>query len=171
LAQTANLIADGKIIGWFQDSSEIGPRALGNRSILADPRNPEMKEILNRRVKFRENFRPFAPTVLNEHAEKWFGLKDSPFMLRVCKVLEEGAPAISHVDNTARIQTITREDNPNYCELIHSFYAITGIPLLINTSFNSKGQPIVESAEDAIECFLNTPLDALVFKNIILLKL
>jgi carbamoyltransferase len=170
IARTAALLADNKIVGWFQDSSEIGPRALGNRSILADPRNPEMKEILNRRIKFRENFRPFAPAVLNEHAEKWFGLKDSPFMLRVCRVLEQGAPAISHVDNTARIQTISREDNLNFYELISAFHAITGVPLLINTSFNTKGQPIVESAADAIECFLHIPLDALVFKNIILRK-
>ena len=170
IEKTAKLIANNKIIGWFQDSSEIGPRSLGNRSILADPRNPEMRDILNQKVKFRENFRPFAPSVLNEHAEKWFGLKDSPFMLRVCTVQGKGVPSISHIDNTARIQTVRSEDNPNFYQLIKCFNEITGIPLVINTSFNVKGQPIVETPEDAINCFINTPFDFLVFKNIIVEK-
>jgi len=170
IMKTAMHLANGKIVGWFQGASEIGPRALGNRSILADPRNPEMKDTLNRKVKFRENFRPFAPSVLNEYAEQWFGLKDSPFMLRVCNVLEEGVPAISHVDNTARIQTIKIEDNACFYDLIKCFYEITGVPLLINTSFNIKGEPIVETPEDAIRCFLNTELDLLVFENILLEK-
>ncbi|HEY4111755.1 carbamoyltransferase family protein [Puia sp.] len=170
IRRTAEHLANGKIVGWFQGASEIGPRALGNRSILADPRNPEMKDILNRKVKFREGFRPFAPSVLNEHAEQWFGLKDSPFMLRVCDVLEDSVPAISHVDHTARIQTVSPEDNATYYQLIKCFYELTGVPLLINTSFNIKGEPIVETPEDALRCFLNTGLDLLVFRNVVLEK-
>jgi carbamoyltransferase len=170
ISLTAKYLSEGKIIGWFQNSSEIGPRALGNRSILADPRNPDMKRILNARVKFREGFRPFAPSVLNEYADEWFGLSDSPFMLRVCNVLKDDIPAVSHVDQTARIQTVRKEDNFNYYQLIDSFNKITGVPVLINTSFNIKGEPIVETPEDAIECFLNTELDVLVFKNIVLTK-
>lgn len=167
IAKTDRYIANNKIVAWFQDSSKIGPRALGNRSILADPRNPEMKETLNSKVKFRESFRPFAPSVLNEYAEKWFGLKDSPFMLRVCNVLEQGVPSITHIDKTARIQTVKVEDNPNFYQLIKCFHEISGVLLLINTSFNIKGEPIAETPQDAINCFLNTPIDVLVFKNII----
>ena len=170
ILRTAKYIAEGKIIAWFQDSSEIGPRSLGNRSILADPRNPDIKDTLNRRVKFREGFRPFAPSVLNEHAEAWFGLKDSPFMLRVCDVLKDGIPAVSHVDRTARIQTVAKDDNPNYYQLISCFNDITGVPLVLNTSFNIKGESIVETPQDALNCFLNTDIDILVFKNIILKK-
>jgi len=170
ISKTARYISENKIIAWFQDSSEIGPRSLGNRSILADARNPDMKDILNSRVKFREGFRPFAPSVLNEHAEKWFGLKDSPFMLRVCNVLEDSIPSVSHVDRTARIQTVSKDDNPNYHELIDCFYKLTGVPVLINTSFNIKGESIVETPQDAINCFLNTEIDILVFKNFILKK-
>jgi carbamoyltransferase len=166
----ASYLAQGKIIGWFQGSSEVGPRALGNRSILADPRNPEMKDILNKKVKFREAFRSFAPSVLNEHAEEWFGLKDSPFMLRVCTVLKDEIPAVTHVDGTARIQTVTPADNPNYYRLIDSFYHLTGVPVLLNTSFNIKGLPIVETPKDAIDCFLDTEMDVLVFENMIILK-
>jgi carbamoyltransferase len=170
IAKTAGHIAEGKIIAWFQGPSETGPRALGNRSILADPRNPDMKDILNSRVKFREGFRPFAPSVLNEYAEEWFGLKDSPFMLRVCNVLKAGIPSVSHVDYTARIQTVTKEDNPNYYDLIKSFNDITGVPLLLNTSFNIKGESIVETPQDALNCFLNTDVDILVFRNTLLKK-
>jgi carbamoyltransferase len=170
IAKSARYIVDGKIIAWFQDASEIGPRALGNRSILADPRNANMKDILNSRVKFREGFRPFAPSVLNEHAEKWFGLKDSPFMLRVCEVMQSCIPAVTHVDNTARIQTVTEDDNPNFYRLISCFYEYTGVPLLINTSFNIKGESIVETPEDAINCLLNTEIDYLVFNNLIVKK-
>jgi carbamoyltransferase len=170
LEKTACAIAEGKIVGWFQDGSEIGPRALGNRSILADPRDPQMKDILNRKVKFREGFRPFAPSVLNEFAEEWFGLKDSPFMLRVCEVLEPGVPSICHIDNTARVQTVSEGDNPGFYGLIRCFYEITGVPLLINTSFNIKGEPIVETPEDAINCFMDTELDVLVFNGKLLKK-
>jgi carbamoyltransferase len=168
--QTAQLISEGKIIGWFQGASELGPRALGNRSIIADPRHPDMKDILNSKVKFREGFRPFAPSVLNEHAEEWFGLKDSPFMLRVSKVLKPGLPSITHVDNTARIQTVKREDNNNYYDLINSFYKRTQVPLVIDTSFNIKGEPIVETPEDALKCFLGTGIDYLVFPELIISK-
>lgn len=132
------------------DLDHLGPRALGNRSILADPRNPEMKDILNKKVKFREGFRPFAPSVLNEHAEEWFGLMDS--------------------DGTARIQTVTIDDNPNYYRLIERFYQLTGVPVLLNTSFNMKGGPIVETPKDAIDCFLDTEIDMLVFQNRIVQK-
>lgn len=168
--KTAELIADGHIIGWFQGGSEIGPRALGNRSIIADPRNPEMKDRLNNHVKFREGFRPFAPSVLNEHAQEWFGLKDSPFMLRVCTVLKESVPAITHHDHTARIQTVTEHDNPKYYDLIKAFYQHTQVPIVINTSFNVKGEPVVETPIDAIQCFLNSGIDYLVFENKIIKK-
>ena len=130
-----------------------------------------MKEILNSKVKFREGFRPFAPSVLNEYAEEWFGLKDSPFMLRVCNVLKPGLPGITHIDNTARIQTVEKTDNPNYYKLIEAFYNITGVPLIIDTSFNIKGEPIVETPEHAINCFLNTGIDYLVFPGFIISKL
>ncbi|MES2760666.1 MAG: carbamoyltransferase C-terminal domain-containing protein [Bacteroidota bacterium] len=167
---TAKLISQGNIIGWYQGASELGPRALGNRSILADPRNPEMKDILNSKVKFREKFRPFAPSVLNEYAFEWFGLEDSPFMLRVCNILKPGLPAITHIDNTARIQTVTKTDNSTYYKLLQSFHAITQTPLLIDTSFNIKGEPIVETPEDAINCFLNTDIDYLIFPGKIVEK-
>jgi carbamoyltransferase len=170
IKKTASLIADGNVIGWFQGASELGPRALGNRSILGDPRNESMKDILNSKVKFREGFRPFAPSVLNEFAEEWFGLKDSPFMLRVCNVLKSGLPGITHIDKSARIQTVAEIDNPNYYELITEFYKITGVPLIIDTSFNIKGEPIVETPRHAIDCFLNTGIDYLVFPRFILKK-
>jgi carbamoyltransferase len=168
--RTARYIADNKIIAWYQGPSEVGPRALGNRSILANPGNAQMKDVLNSRVKFREGFRPFAPSVMNEHAEEWFGLKDSPFMLRVCDVLQKGIPAVSHVDETARIQTVCAEDNANFHRLIDCFYHITGIPLVINTSFNIKGESIVETPQDAVNCLLETDIDYLVFKNTIVKK-
>ncbi|WP_202182988.1 carbamoyltransferase [Chitinophaga solisilvae] len=170
IRQTAKHLADDKIIAWFQDGSEIGPRALGNRSILANPRNTDMKDILNSKVKFREGFRPFAPSVLNEFAAEWFGLSDSPFMLRVCDVLQDSIPAVSHVDKTARIQTVCEKDNPDYYTLISNFHSITGIPLVINTSFNIKGESIVETPQDAIHCLLNTQIDYLIFRNFIVSK-
>ena len=162
------MLANGKIIGWYQGASEIGPRALGNRSILADPRKEGMKEELNARVKRRESFRPFAPAVLQEYAEEWFGLADSPFMLRVCSVLKPTVPAITHVDGSARIQTVKEEDNPTFYNLIASFCELTGVPLLLNTSFNSKGEPIVETPADAIQCMITAGLDAVVFPGIII---
>lgn len=170
IARTAKLLAGGKIIGWYQGASEIGPRALGNRSILCDPRNQNMKYILNSKIKFRESFRPFAPTVLDSHSEDWFGLKSSPFMLRVARVKKSEARAIIHVDNTARPQVLEKKDNVKYYELIEMFYHLTGIPLLLNTSFNIRGEPIVETPTDALECFLKTGLDHLVFPNVIVSK-
>jgi carbamoyltransferase len=168
--RTAELLKEGKIIGWFQGASEIGPRALGNRSILADPRSGKMKDILNARVKFREGFRPFAPAVLNEHGQEWFGLVDSPFMLRVCQVLKNEIPAVTHVDDTARIQTVNADDNQNFYNLIKSFYEKTNVPVLINTSFNIKGEPIVETPDDAINSFLNSQIDHLIFKDMVISK-
>jgi carbamoyltransferase len=170
IKKTAKLLSEGKIIGWFHGASEIGPRALGNRSILCDARDPDMKEKLNSHVKFREMFRPFAPSVLNESSEEWFGLKDSPFMLRVADVLKNNVPAITHVDNTARIQTIAREDNPEYYELIDEFCKITRVPLVLNTSFNTKGEPIVETPEDAINTLLASEMDYVVFPGFIISK-
>lgn len=170
ITRTAKLLAGGKIIGWYQGASEIGPRALGNRSILCDPRNQNMKQILNSKVKFRESFRPFAPTVLDSHSEDWFGLKSSPFMLRVARVKKSEARAIIHKDNTARPQVLEKKDNVKYYELIEMFYHLTGVPLLLNTSFNIRGEPIVETPTDALECFLKTGLDHLVFPNVIVSK-
>lgn len=164
-AAAARMIADGQVIGWFQGASEIGPRALGNRSILADPRRPEMKDHLNRTIKQREMFRPFAPSILREHSMEWFGIEESPFMLRVAPVRKDTAPAITHVDGTTRFQTVDAADNPAYHRLISAFHALTGVPLVLNTSFNGKGEPIVETPEDAIECMLKNRLDALVFPH------
>lgn len=165
----ANRISEGAIIGWFQGRSEIGPRALGNRSILADPRRKDMKDIINHRVKFREGFRPFAPSVLLEYSKEYFEMdeNESPFMLLVYKVREDKRdiiPAVTHVDGTARVQTVTKE-NGRYHDLIQEFNNITQVPVILNTSFNTKGQPIVETPEDAIQCFLNCDLDDLFIGN------
>ena len=159
----AQMIADGRVIGWFQGASEIGPRALGNRSILADPRRADMKDYLNRTIKQREMFRPFAPSILREHSMEWFGIEESPFMLRVAPVRKPSVPAITHVDGTTRFQSVDAADNPSYHRLICEFHSLTGIPLVLNTSFNGKAEPIVETPDDAIECMLNNGLDALVF--------
>jgi carbamoyltransferase len=161
----AKLISEGKIIAWFEDRSEIGPRALGNRSILADPRRAEMKDILNLRVKKRENFRPFAPAILAEYTQEYFDLKaDSPYMLLVASVKLNKRltiPAVTHVDGSARIQTVHKELNPCFYQLLEDFYKITGIPVLLSTSFNGRSEPIVETPEEAIECFLNNSIDVL----------
>ena len=177
LSDAIELLCDGKIIGWFDGGSELGPRALGQRSILCDPRQPDAKETLNRRVKMRESFRPFAPTVLLEEAGKWFEFGDttpkSPFMLRVVKVNPErkdDVPAIVHVDGTGRVQTLTRANNGRFYELVKQFYEKTGVPILLNTSFNRMGQPIIETPTDAIECLLNTGLDCCVFEDRIVFK-
>lgn len=170
ISEAAHLIAQGKIIGWYQGAGEIGPRALGNRSILCDPRDGAMKQTLNARVKFREAFRPFAPTVLDTYSEEWFGLKDSPFMLRVAEVLQEGAPAITHHDGTARPQVLRREDNRPYYSLIEAFHGLTGVPLVLNTSFNIRGEPMVETPEDALRCFLETGLQHLIFPGLVVSK-
>ena len=162
----AQKIAEGKIIGWFQDRSEIGPRALGNRSILADPRKAEMKDIINERVKHRENFRPFAPSVLEEKSQEWFDISISaPYMIINAQVKQhDKIPAVTHVDGSARIQTVTRGQNEKYHELISQFEKITGVPVLLNTSFNDN-EAIVESPFDALNTFMRTNLDALFIGN------
>jgi carbamoyltransferase len=171
---TARLLADQRVIGWFQDRSEFGPRALGNRSLLADPRKPEMKDILNRRVKHRQAFRPFAPIVLAERMKEVFeGEEDSPFMLIAKPVRPEWRdkiPAIVHVDGTARVQTVREATNPMLYRLLKEFEALTGVPVLINTSFNIKGEPIVETPEDAVACFLNTGIDNLILHDTVVSK-
>ncbi|HLZ30813.1 MAG TPA: carbamoyltransferase C-terminal domain-containing protein [Chloroflexota bacterium] len=164
-ALAAQQIASGRIIGWFQGRMEAGPRALGNRSILADPRDPESKSRLNEKIKHREPFRPFAPSVLLERAGEYF-VSDypSPVMLLVYDVLGERraeVPAITHVDGTARVQTVVRAENPEYWKVIKSFEALTGVPMLVNTSFNDNEEPIVCAPEDAIRCFRKTDLDGL----------
>ncbi len=161
----ASALSEGKIIGWFQGRTEAGPRALGNRSILADPRGQDTKQRLNDKVKHREPFRPFAPSCLEEHAGDYF-VSDmpSPVMLLVFDVLEhqrEKVPAITHEDGTARVQTVSREQNPLYYELISEFHRLTGVPMVTNTSFNDNEEPIVCTPEDAVRCFLKTDLDAL----------
>ena len=171
---TARLLADQKVIGWFQDRSEFGPRALGNRSLIADPRKPEMKDILNSRVKHRQAFRPFAPIVLAERMKEVFeGDEDSPFMLIAKPVRPEWRdkiPAIVHVDGTARVQTVREATNPMLYRLLKEFEALTGVPVLINTSFNIKGEPIVETPLDAVNCFLTTGVDHLVMHDTIVSK-
>ncbi|MBR1274503.1 carbamoyltransferase C-terminal domain-containing protein [Bradyrhizobium sp. AUGA SZCCT0283] len=171
---TARLLADQKVIGWFQDRSEFGPRALGNRSLLADPRKPEMKDTLNSRVKHRQAFRPFAPIVLAERMKEIFeGDEDSPFMLIAKPVRPEWRdkiPAIVHVDGTARVQTVREATNPMLYRLLKEFEALTGVPVLINTSFNIKGEPIVETPQDAVNCFLTTGVDHLVIHDTIVSK-
>jgi len=185
----ANLLAEGKIIGWFQGKMEYGPRALGSRSILGDPRHPEMQKKLNLKIKYREGFRPFAPSVLIEDAEEYFELDvSSPYMLLVAKVREnrlnslpEGyeemdmhdrlyflrsdIPAVTHVDYTARIQTVHRETNEPYWRLITAFKELTGYGLVVNTSFNVRGEPIVCSPDDAYRCFMRTEMDYLVMED------
>jgi carbamoyltransferase len=164
-AVAAELLEAGKIIGWFQGRAEFGPRALGNRSILADPRRPEMKDQLNSRVKFREYFRPFAPSVLADRVGELFTpAMTSPFMLRALFTREDKrdvVPAITHEDGTARVQTVSRTSNPLYYRLIEEFGRRTGVPCVLNTSFNVRGEPIVNSVADALKCFFTTDMDAL----------
>lgn len=170
----AKLISQNKIIGWFQGRMEFGPRALGNRSILANPCHPEMKEILNSMVKHREDFRPFAPTILEEKCGEYFDESyPSPFMLLVYDVLPEKReliPAVTHVDNTGRVQTVNRKENPRYYKLIEEFEKLTGVPVVLNTSFNIRGEPIVCTPEDALKCFAATGLDYLVMENFLIAK-
>jgi len=191
---TAQELADGRAIGWFQGRMEFGPRALGGRSILADPRSEQMQKTLNLKVKFRESFRPFAPSVLREDVSAWFELDgDSPYMLIVAEVNADKQlamtskqqqlfgidklnikrseiPAITHVDYSARVQTVTHEANPNYYSLISKFKDLTGCPLLVNTSFNVRGEPIVCTPEQAFRCFMGTGLDTLVVGNCVMQK-
>ena len=192
--EVASLLSKQKTVGWFQGRMEFGPRALGGRSILADPRSETMQKNLNLKVKFRESFRPFAPSVLREDVKNWFDLKfDSPYMLFVAElkkslqismndsqknlfgidklnIKRSSIPAVTHVDYTARIQTVHRETNPRYYDLINEFKKITSCPVLVNTSFNIRGEPIVNTIEDAFRCFMGTDLDILVCENFILYK-
>ncbi|MGH7753926.1 MAG: carbamoyltransferase family protein, partial [Gemmatimonadales bacterium] len=186
LARTAQLLASEKVVGWFDGRMEFGPRALGARSILGDPRSPRMQAQMNIKIKIREGFRPFAPSVLRERAEDYFELGcESPYMLLVAPVREErriamteaqralwgieqlnvprsDIPAVTHIDYSARIQTVSRETSPNYYDLIAEFERLTGCGLLVNTSFNVRGEPIVCTPEDAYRCFRRTHLDTLV---------
>jgi carbamoyltransferase len=171
--RTAAIIADGKILGWFQGRAEWGPRALGNRSIVADPRRPEMKDTLNRRIKHREIFRPFAPSILAEKTGEWFAKSyPSPFMTLAYSVQLEKRdkiPAPTHVDGTGRLQTVTRDANPRYHALISEFEKQTGVPVVLNTSFNDN-EPIVCRPEEALDCFQRTQMDALVLGNILITR-
>jgi carbamoyltransferase len=173
IRRAAAIIADGKILGWFQGRAEWGPRALGNRSIIADPRRPEMKEILNRRIKHRDIFRPFAPSILAEATGEWFARSHpSPFMSLAYPVRPEKRdkiPAPTHVDGTARLQTVTREANPRYWKLIRAFGDATCVPVVLNTSFNDN-EPIVCRPEEALDCFLRTQMDALVLGDFLVTK-
>ena len=167
LKKTAQLISTGNIVGWYQGKMEWGPRALGNRSILADPRNASMKDILNEKIKHRESFRPFAPSVLEEYASDFFDIDiPSPYMLMVAKVKKpEIIPAVTHVDGTGRLQTVSNDANPLYYDLINEFYKITGVPVIINTSMNVMGEPIVNTPEQAFQMIVKTDMDCLVMGN------
>ena len=190
----AGLIADEKVVGCLQGRMEFGPRALGNRSILGDARSPKMQAIMNLKIKYRESFRPFAPSVLEERVGDFFEMEGiSPYMLLVAQVkesrqippppnaeelpmlerlhlLRSDVPAITHVDYSARVQSVTAETNPDYCAILREFEAMTGYGIVINTSFNVRGEPIVCTPEDAYRCFMRTEMDALVLGGCILLK-
>jgi len=170
----ARMVADGLIIAWFQGRAEFGPRALGNRSILADPRRPDMKDVLNAKVKFREVFRPYAPSVLEESCGKYFGSPvPSPYMLRAYPTLPEYVdklPAITHVDGTARVQTVNEQQNPRYYRLIKEFGRLSGIDCVLNTSFNIRGEPIINTVDEAIKCLMTTGLDALFVEDYLVVK-
>jgi carbamoyltransferase len=194
IERTAKALADGKVIGWMSGRMEFGPRALGGRSIIADPRSPAMQKLLNLKVKYRESFRPFAPSVLREDVPRWFEMEvDSPYMLLVADVVKDKRrqmtadeqalfgidklnvprseiPAVTHVDYSARVQTVHKETNPRYYALIKRFKELTGCPVIVNTSFNVRGEPIVCAPEDAFRCFMGTELDMLVVGNSILEK-
>jgi carbamoyltransferase len=163
---TAELLAQGRIVGWVQGRAEFGPRALGNRSILADPRSEHVKDLLNARVKFREEFRPFAPSILAEFGPEYFEhYQDSPYMDKALAFhphVRSKVPGVVHVDGTGRLQSVTRERNPRYHDLIRAFYDLTGVPILLNTSFNVMGKPIVHSVEDCLAVFLTSGIDVLV---------
>jgi len=166
--RTAQAVADGQVIGWFQGRMEWGPRALGNRSILGDPRRADMKDILNLKIKRRESFRPFAPSILREAVSDWFETDDDvPFMMQVYQIREQQRaliPAVTHVDGSGRLQTVHRDTNPRYYRLIEAFRDLTGVPLVLNTSFN-ENEPVVCKPEEALDCFLRTKMDVLVLGN------
>ncbi|OMP30946.1 carbamoyltransferase C-terminal domain-containing protein [Mangrovimonas sp. DI 80] len=170
----AKLLEEGKIIGWFQGAMEIGPRALGSRSILANPAYPDMKDKINSEVKFREAYRPFAPSAIVEAKNDFFDLEvEAPFMLKICNVLKDKQsviPAVTHVDGSARLQTVNKELHPRYYELIKKLGERTGVPVVLNTSFNIQGEPVVESPQDAIRCFFSTGLDYLVIGDFLISK-
>jgi len=172
--ECAAALIEGKVLGWFQGRMEFGPRALGTRSILADPRSPAMQATLNAKIKYRESFRPFGPSVLSEHASEWFELDgDSPYMLLTVPVhasKRPQIPAVTHVDGSARIQTVHEDTNPLYHRLLQAFFERTGCPLLVNTSFNVRGEPIVCTPEDAFRCFMGTGLDTLAIGDCFLEK-
>ncbi|MBL4690160.1 MAG: hypothetical protein JKY68_01645, partial [Rhodospirillales bacterium] len=194
ITQAAQALADGKAVGWFQGRMEFGPRALGGRSILGDARSADMQKTLNLRVKYRESFRPFAPSVLRDDVADWFDIDaDSPYMLMVADVKEDrkramsaaeqalfgieklnvprsDIPAVTHVDYSARIQTVHADTNPRYHDLITKFKQLTGCPVVVNTSFNVRGEPIVCTPEDAWRCFMGTDIEVLVVGNCFLLK-
>ena len=192
--RVAKDLAEGNIVGWFQGRMEFGPRALGGRSILGDARNTTMQSVMNLKIKYRESFRPFAPSVLREHVSEYFQMNvDSPYMLLVAPVQEKrrlplpadlaglwgidllnvprsDIPAVTHLDYSARIQTVHKETNPRYDRLLRAFEAQTGCPVLVNTSFNVRGEPIVCTPEDAYRCFMRTDMDVLVLENCVLYK-
>ena len=172
--QAAKLLADGKIIGWVQGKAEFGPRALGNRSILADPRSPAIKDIINERVKFREEFRPLAPSILHEFGPEYFeNYQETPYMERALRFKEEvkhKVPGVVHEDGTGRLQTVKKEWNERYYNLIKAFYELTSIPLVLNTSYNVMGKPIIHSVEDAIAVFCTSGLDALIIGDLLIEK-
>jgi carbamoyltransferase len=173
LRKVASLIADQNVVGWFQGRMEFGPRALGNRSILADARRAENRDRVNLKIKFRESFRPFAPSVLEDHSAEYFALDcPSPYMLLVGQVREDKRviPSVTHVDGSARIQTVSRETNSMFYDLIAEFYKLTGVPVIINTSFNVRGEPIVCTPQDAFRCFMRTNMDFLVMDHFLLDK-
>jgi carbamoyltransferase len=165
---TAEAITEGRVIGWFQGRMEWGPRALGNRSILGDPRRADMKDILNLKIKRRESFRPFAPSILRECVSEWFEQDDDvPFMMEVFQVRPEKraiVPATTHVDGSGRLQTVHRETNPRYHRLISAYREMTGVPMLLNTSFN-ENEPVVCRPQEALDCFLRTKMDVLVIND------
>lgn len=171
--RTAEMVADGKVVGWFQGRLEWGPRALGNRSIVCDPRRADMKEILNAKIKRRESFRPFAPSVLDTAVPEWFEQDDAvPFMMQVYQIREEKRaqiPAVTHVDGSGRLQTVSRETNPRYYKLIESYRDITDVPMVLNTSFN-ENEPVVCRPEEALDCFLRTKMDLLVLGDVMITR-
>jgi carbamoyltransferase len=173
IEETARLLHDEQaVVGWFQGRMEWGPRSLGSRSILADARNEENWKRVNLKIKFRESFRPFAPACLEEKAQEWFEIdRETPYMLLVCQVKEgRDVPAVTHVDGSARLQTVNRSQHAEFYDLLRAFDAQTGCPVLINTSFNVRGEPIVCSPDDAYLCFMRTNMDVLVLGNQILRK-
>ncbi|MEZ5582496.1 MAG: carbamoyltransferase C-terminal domain-containing protein [Candidatus Competibacteraceae bacterium] len=171
--RTAQAVADAKVVGWFQGRMEWGPRALGNRSIVCDPRRADMKDILNLKIKRRESFRPFAPSILREAVSEWFEVDDDvPFMMKVYPIREEkraSIPAVTHVDGSGRLQTVYAHTNSRYYKLIREFELLTGVPIVLNTSFN-ENEPVVCTPEEALNCFLRTKMDVLVLNDFILVR-